>query len=87
MADLIFQDWGLINYEEGSQKQAQLVEKVSEENLPGYLIFCTHPPIVTLGRATKSGDVFAWQGAQIEVSRGGRATSSRSQPVSDLSHP
>lgn len=72
--DLIFQDWGLINYDEALAKQAELVEKVHSENLPGYLVFCTHSPVVTLGRATKPGDVFGWQGPIIEVSRGGRAT-------------
>lgn len=74
MADLIFQDWGLIDYEEALNQQNKLVEKIQKENLPGYLVFCTHPPIVTLGRATQPGDVFGWQGPLIEVSRGGRAT-------------
>lgn len=71
---LSFQDWGLIDYETAVQKQLDLVQKVSESDSPGYLIFCTHPPVVTLGRATKPSDVFAWQGHTIEVSRGGRAT-------------
>ncbi|WII73506.1 lipoyl(octanoyl) transferase LipB [Bdellovibrio sp. 22V] len=74
MADLIFEDWGLIPYEEALAKQTTLVEKVQEENSPGYLIFCSHPPVVTTGRATKPGDIFAWQGPVLEVSRGGRAT-------------
>lgn len=74
MVDLDFQDWGLINYEEALAKQNALVEKVQTEDLPGFLIFCTHPPVVTLGRATKPGDVFAWQGPVMEISRGGRAT-------------
>lgn len=74
MNELIFQDWGLINYEEALTKQTELVEKVHAENIPGYLVFCQHPPVVTLGRATKPGDVFGWQGSIVEVSRGGRAT-------------
>lgn len=90
--DLIFQDWGLINYDEALSKQSELVEKVHSENLAGYLVFCTHPPVVTLGRATKSGDVFGWQGPLIEVSRGGRATyHGPSQlviyPILNLTHP
>ncbi|MGZ3768374.1 MAG: lipoyl(octanoyl) transferase LipB [Bdellovibrio sp.] len=72
--DLKFEDWGLVNYEDALEKQTELVEKVASENLPGYLIFCTHEPVVTLGRATQAGDVFGWQGPVIEVSRGGRAT-------------
>lgn len=71
---LEFQDWGLVDYEEALQRQQELVEKVHLENSPGYLVFCTHPPVVTLGRATKSDDVFGWQGKMIEISRGGRAT-------------
>ena len=72
--DLIFQDWGLIDYEEALQKQLDLVEAVHNDSLPGYLIFCTHPPVVTLGRATQPNDVFGWNGKILEVSRGGRAT-------------
>lgn len=74
MTDLIFQDWGLISYEEALHRQSELVEKVQQENLPGYLVFCSHPPVVTLGRAAQANDVFAWQGPTIEVTRGGRAT-------------
>lgn len=74
MDDLIFQDWDLINYEDALTKQTELVEKVHAENIPGYLVFCKHPPVVTLGRATKPGDVFGWTGSTVEVSRGGRAT-------------
>lgn len=74
MADLIFQDWGLIDYEEALKKQNELVEKVHNNDLPGYLVFCSHPPVVTVGRATKSDDVFAWEGRIVEVTRGGRAT-------------
>ncbi|AHZ86829.1 lipoyl(octanoyl) transferase LipB [Bdellovibrio bacteriovorus] len=74
MADLIFQDWGLINYDEALKKQNDLVEKVHTEDLPGFLVFCTHPPVVTVGRATQAGDVFSWNGPVVEVTRGGRAT-------------
>ncbi|GIL18264.1 MAG: hypothetical protein BroJett040_20150 [Oligoflexia bacterium] len=69
-----FQDWGPIEYEKALEKQEQLVEKVAAEKSEGVLVFCTHPPIVTLGRKTEAGDVFAWQGPIKEISRGGRAT-------------
>ncbi len=71
---LEFQDWGLVPYQEALDRQLELVEKVASADHPGYLIFCTHPPVVTLGRATKADDVFAWGGETIEISRGGRAT-------------
>lgn len=72
--NLEFQDWGLIDYEVATAKQLQLVEKVFHEQTPGYLIFCTHPPVVTLGRSTTHDDVTDYSGQKIEVSRGGRAT-------------
>ena len=73
--DFLFQDWGLIDYEKALSQQLQLVEKVADENLRGVLVFCTHPPVVTLGRATKvAEDLQGWRGATVEVSRGGRAT-------------
>ncbi len=67
-------DWGLIDYTQALQQQMELVEKVAIEDKNGFVIFCSHPPIVTLGRKTEPGDVFAWQGPVVEVSRGGRAT-------------
>ena len=68
------QDWGLLDYEQALEKQLQLVEKVSKENLTGILAITTHNPIVTLGRKTQTGDVFAWEGPVKEIARGGRAT-------------
>lgn len=71
----IFEDWGLIDYEQALQRQLERVETVSQDqNHPGFLIFCTHPAVVTTGRQTLPEDVFAWQGPVVEVSRGGRAT-------------
>ncbi|MBX7231455.1 MAG: lipoyl(octanoyl) transferase LipB [Bdellovibrionales bacterium] len=41
---------------------------------PDTLVFCSHHPIVTLGRSTPIRDWKHWQGPTMEVSRGGRAT-------------
>lgn len=71
---LKIEDWGLIDYEQALAKQLEKVESLLETREPGFLIFCSHPPIVTLGRKTQSDDVFAWQGLVKEISRGGRAT-------------
>ncbi|MES2854268.1 MAG: lipoyl(octanoyl) transferase LipB, partial [Bdellovibrionota bacterium] len=68
------QDWGLIDYESALQRQFDLVDLVSRELARDTLVVCSHPPVVTLGRATKPGDVFGWSGSVIEVNRGGRAT-------------
>lgn len=91
MSDLIYQDWGLIDYQKALDQQLELVQKVHDENLPGYLIFCSHPAVITTGRQTQEGDIFAWQGPIVEVSRGGRATyHGPSQvvvyPILNLSH-
>ncbi|MCL1868322.1 MAG: lipoyl(octanoyl) transferase LipB, partial [Paludibacter sp.] len=55
---LIFQDWGLIDYQDAWQKQETLFEKIIEEKkaarqTENYLIFCEHPHVYTLG---KNGD-------------------------------
>lgn len=74
-APLSFQDWGLIDYSEALERMMNLVEEVASGlHGPGVLVFCSHPPIVTLGRQTQASDVFAWTGKTLEVSRGGRAT-------------
>jgi lipoate-protein ligase B len=75
MPNMVVQDWGLIDYQEALNKQLELVEVLSQEqNHPGFLIFCTHPHVVTTGRQTKPEDIFAWKGPVVDVSRGGRAT-------------
>jgi lipoyl(octanoyl) transferase len=72
---MIFEDWGLIDYEQALQKQLEYVELVSQnQGHPGFLIFCSHPEVVTTGRQTEASDLFDWQGPVVEVSRGGRAT-------------
>lgn len=67
-------DWGLIDYQTALKQQLELVNQVAEKKGPGFLILCSHPPVVTTGRKTQAGDVFGWQGELVEVSRGGRAT-------------
>lgn len=71
----VFQDWGLIDYNEALNKQLELVNLVSQDDQhPGFIVFCSHPPVVTTGRQTKPEDIFSWRGPVIEISRGGRAT-------------
>lgn len=76
---MIFEDWGLIPYKSALEKQIEYVTQLDRilsegQNHPGYLIFCSHPPVVTTGRQTQPEDIFAWSGEKIEISRGGRAT-------------
>ncbi|MFZ3231334.1 MAG: lipoyl(octanoyl) transferase LipB [Pseudobdellovibrio sp.] len=72
---MIFEDWGLIDYQQALNQQIKYLEIVAgDESHPGFLIFCSHPAVVTIGRQTLPEDVFSWSGPIIEVSRGGRAT-------------
>jgi lipoate-protein ligase B len=71
---VIFEDWGLIEYEASVRRQLELVDRVAAGDGPERIVLCTHPPVVTLGRATVAADLDGWTGALIETSRGGRAT-------------
>ncbi len=82
--------WGEVSYREALARQEEYVDQVSRELRRETIIFCSHPPVVTLGRGTKPGDVFGWTGEIFEVSRGGRATyhgpsQSVIYPIIDLS--
>ncbi len=68
------QVWGQIDYALAVQRQLELVDAVLAGERRETLIFCSHPPVVTLGRTTPKSDLFGWEGAVIESSRGGRAT-------------
>ena len=71
---ITYQDWGLIDFFKATEKQLKLVETIHIEDQPGTIVFCSHPEIVTIGRATEPGDLFSWDGPVAEISRGGRAT-------------
>jgi len=69
-------DWGMIAYEESLTQQLALVESIIKGQHEESLVFCSHPPVVTLGRAFKSKDQgeVSWKGEVVETSRGGKAT-------------
>ena len=69
-----FVDWGEIPYKQSTHQQLELVEAVASANSSDTIIFCTHPPVVTLGRSTLPEDLKGWSGDVFETSRGGRAT-------------
>ena len=62
--DLVFEDLGVIDYKKAWDYQEKLLEKVIDKKLenrkdpdfkvPGYILFCEHPHVYTLG---KSGQV------------------------------
>lgn len=68
------ENWGEISYREALTRQEEYVDQVSRELRRETIIFCSHAPVVTLGRGTRPGDVFGWTGETFNVSRGGRAT-------------
>lgn len=68
------EDWGLIEYQTALEKQLQYVTEVRQGYRTEVVIVCTHPPVVTVGRATAPGDIQNWSGELVEVQRGGRAT-------------
>ncbi len=68
------QDWGCIDYSEALTHQLKLVSDVFSHDKIGVVAYCSHPPIVTIGRSVQKEDVFGWEGPIIEVGRGGRAT-------------
>jgi len=72
--DLVFENWGLIDYNVALSNQETLVELVQQKQKPPTIIFCTHTPLVTKGRATQAGDITQWEGPIYEINRGGRAT-------------
>ncbi len=74
MISLLFENWGLIDYNKALAKQESYVEDVRAGTRPPTIIFCSHPPIVTKGRGTLVGDITEWSGPIAEINRGGRAT-------------
>ena len=74
MRDLHTENWGLIDYQQAVERQLELLNEVSLKQKPETLVFCNHPPVVTMGRTTPKSDMIDWQGVVIESSRGGRAT-------------
>lgn len=66
-------NWNLIPYKEALDKQMQLLDQVANGS-EDHLIFCRHPAVVTLGKATEESDLMGWQGDSFKVQRGGRAT-------------
>ena len=67
-------DLGLIDYNQALEEQLKCIQEVQEDPRKKFLILCSHPPVVTLGRASQPDDLQGWQGPVIEVSRGGKAT-------------
>ena len=70
-------DLDLVPYREAWDLQRSLAGAVSQGAIPDVAIFLEHPPVVTLGRRTDSGELHVPDGADVEVvetDRGGKST-------------
>jgi lipoyl(octanoyl) transferase len=68
------ENWGLVDYRQALTRQEEMVAAVAKGGAGDTLVFCSHPPVVTVGRVTPPSDFAGWKGELVEVSRGGRAT-------------
>ena len=70
-------DLDLVPYREAWDLQRALAGAVSQGAIPDVAVFLEHPPVVTLGRRTDTGEVHVPEGAEVEVvetDRGGKST-------------
>ncbi len=65
---------GLIEYEKALTLQKKYLELVQENTEKAYLIVCSHPPVITVGRAAKEKELSNLNGSVVKVSRGGKET-------------
>ena len=63
-----------MEYNEAARRQLERVDAIAAGREPEQLILCTHPAVVTKGRATRPEDIEGWAGSLVESTRGGRAT-------------
>ena len=78
--NIVVQDWGLVNYADGYERQKKCVQTVIE-GAGDHLILCEHPAVLTLGRMSKPESLL-YQRKEIEkqgvmvanVDRGGDVT-------------
>ncbi|MBF0315764.1 MAG: lipoyl synthase [Oligoflexia bacterium] len=66
-------DLGCIEYEEGLKKQLEMVELVAKGECQT-ILFCSHPPVVTLGKNSEAHDLGNFSGKIFHIGRGGKAT-------------
>lgn len=68
---------GTVPYREVWDLQRSLAAAVSQGAIPDTVIFCEHPPVVTMGRRTEQSELHVPAGAEVEIvetDRGGKST-------------
>ena len=65
---------GQINYERALLLQEKYVEDMLATTRDEVILFCSHPPVVTLGKHASAAEVQLWEGAVYSTPRGGKAT-------------
>jgi len=68
---------GTVPYREAWDLQRSLAAAVSQGAIPDTVIFCEHPPVVTMGRRTEEGELHIPADAEVEIvetDRGGKST-------------
>ena len=68
---------GLVPYGEAVDLQRAVSTAVAAGELPDTVLFLEHPPTITLGRRTESGELHVPEGAEVEIvetDRGGKST-------------
>ncbi|MGI8886215.1 MAG: lipoyl(octanoyl) transferase LipB [Gaiellaceae bacterium] len=70
-------DLGLVPYGEALELQRSLAGAVTQGAIPETVIFLEHPPVVTVGRRTETGELHLPEDAEVkivETDRGGKST-------------
>ena len=68
---------GLVQYGEAFALQRSLAGAVAQGAIPETVIFLEHPPVITVGRRTETGELHIPEGANVEIAetdRGGKST-------------
>lgn len=68
---------GLVPYGEAFALQRSLAGAVAQGAIPETVIFLEHPPVVTVGRRTETGELHVPEDAEVEIAetdRGGKST-------------
>ena len=67
-------NWGQMQYAHAWAKQKELVCRRISGDVSDQLIFCSHYPVVTMGRKAQKSDIHSWTGPVYRIERGGQAT-------------